>query len=70
MTLDIKGRCCGRKPIEYRKGLFTDLQVPHKFCPRCDRAYRIDNGEQIRNWAWEQIPGTKQFQKRRRDEDQ
>ena len=45
MTLDNERRCCGRKPIEYKR-------PKHKFCPRCDRAYDFDTGEQIPNWAW------------------
>jgi hypothetical protein len=43
--LDGKGRCCGRKPIPYRR------PRPHQFCPRCDRDYDED-GLQIENWAW------------------
>ncbi len=46
MTLDEKGRCCGRKPIEYKGG------NPHKFCTRCNRAFDSRNGEQVQNWAW------------------
>lgn len=44
-ALDERGRCCGRKPIEYRR-------EPHKFCPRCDRAFDSVTGEQIGNWAY------------------
>ncbi len=48
--LDDKGRCCGRKPIEYKNHDYgTD---GFKFCPRCDRAYDRETGEQIDNWAW------------------
>lgn len=49
MKLDDKGRCCGRKPLEYKRD-------GHKFCPRCDRAYDIATGEQITNWAWLKKP--------------
>lgn len=48
--LDDKGRCCGRKPIHY-KGRYAP-GGPHKYCSRCDRAFDIDTGEQINNWAW------------------
>ena len=48
MKLDDKGRCCGRKPLEY-KGRW---EPAHKFCPRCDRGYDSKTGEQIPNWAW------------------
>jgi hypothetical protein len=44
-VLDGKGRCCGRKPIQYKR------PTPHQFCPRCNRAYDED-GLQIENWAW------------------
>ncbi len=43
--LDNLGRCCGRKPIVYKR-------EPHLFCWRCDRAYNPETGEQIANWAW------------------
>lgn len=49
MRLDDKGRCCGRKPIVYKR----DGQ---KFCPRCDRAYDLEDGYQITNWAWRRSP--------------
>lgn len=37
-TLDAKGRCCGRKPLVYKR----DATL---FCHRCSRAYTLD-GEQ------------------------
>lgn len=43
--IDEKGRCCGRKPIPYKR-------TGHLFCPRCDRAYGIESKTQINNWAW------------------
>lgn len=49
MKLDEKGRCCGRKPIDY-KGSWRS--IPQKFCPRCCRAFSRETGEQIDNWAW------------------
>uniref|UniRef100_A0A6M3LEZ0 Uncharacterized protein n=1 Tax=viral metagenome TaxID=1070528 RepID=A0A6M3LEZ0_9ZZZZ len=45
--LDEKGRCCGRKPIVYKRD-------PYRYCPRCDRAYDLDEDRQIPNWAWKQ----------------
>jgi hypothetical protein len=53
MTLDDKGRCCGRKPLVYR-GRNTTSTGPHKYCPRCDRAYELEGNEQIPNWGWKQ----------------
>lgn len=44
--LDDHGRCCGRKPLEYRAG---DRRF---FCDRCDREYTPD-GMQRPNWAYE-----------------
>lgn len=46
--LDEKGRCCGRKPITYKR-------PRHLFCFRCDRAYDFDTGHQIENWAWKDL---------------
>lgn len=43
--LDDKGRCCGRKPIAYKR------PAPHQFCSRCCRDYDMA-GKQISNWAW------------------
>lgn len=47
--LDDKGRCCGRKPLVYRRPL-------HQFCPRCCADYNMA-GQQIPNWAWLETPG-------------
>lgn len=54
MSLDEKGRCCGRKPLVY-KSRWT-LDGPHRFCFRCDRAYDIEENVQKPNWAWRQLP--------------
>lgn len=46
--LDEKGRCCGRKPIVYKRdGL--------RFCDRCDRAFSFTTDVQIENFAWKLI---------------
>lgn len=44
------GQCpeCKRKPLVYKRD-------PHKFCPRCNRAFHPLTGEQVTNWAWERI---------------
>lgn len=43
--LDADGRCCGRKPLVYKRPYF------HYFCSRCDREFNA-NGNQVPNWAW------------------
>lgn len=50
-VLDAKGRCCGRKPLVYKRE-----GGPHKFCPRCNAAFGLDTGCQIGNWAYDQTP--------------
>lgn len=52
--LDDRGRCCGRKPIDY-KGRWH-REGPHRFCCRCCRSYNRDTGIQIDNWAWKLTP--------------
>jgi hypothetical protein len=48
--LNDRGQCCGKKPLVYkRQGM--------RFCIRCDAAYDLTTGEQIPNWAWQQIDG-------------
>ncbi len=44
-ALDDKGRCCGRKPLVYKR-------AAHYFCDRCDRAFSFTSGKQIQNWAY------------------
>ena len=46
--VDEKGRCCGRKPIPYRR-------PPTLFCPRCDACFDPRTGKQIQNWAYLKI---------------
>ena len=49
--LDDKGRCCGRKPIPYKR----DRTL---FCDRCDKHYSMDTAQQVQCWAWhETSPG-------------
>jgi hypothetical protein len=45
MVLDNKGRCCGRKPLTYRR-------EGHRFCDRCHRSYDFHGNWQKDNWAW------------------
>lgn len=45
MPMDNLGRCCGRKPIEYKR-------PPHLFCFRCCRSYDVETKLQQGNWAW------------------
>lgn len=44
-TLDENGRCCGRKPLVYKR-------EGHRFCDRCCRSYHRYQDFQIDNWAW------------------
>ena len=46
--LDDKGRCCGRKPIRYKRDNYW-------FCPRCNRTY-WPTGRQRENWAFKLDP--------------
>ena len=55
MTLDDKGRCCGRKPLVYKRDRPDGIAGEWRFCFRCDRAYSPD-GKQINNWAWRGTP--------------
>ena len=48
-SLDAAGRCCGRKPLIYKRPY-------HHFCDRCDAAYDED-GRQIENWMWKRLNG-------------
>ena len=44
-SLDSAGRCCGRKPMVYKR--------PHRlFCPRCDAEYNPATGRQQANWCY------------------
>ena len=45
--LDQKGRCCGQKPIRYKR-------PPHLFCCRCNVEFDPETGIQRPNWAWVQ----------------
>lgn len=47
--LDEKDRCCGRKPIVYKKQNIL-------FCHRCDKEFDKETKKQIPNWAWKQNP--------------
>lgn len=49
--LDAKGRCCGRKPLSYKR------EPAHLYCPRCDRAFDPTTGKQVENWAFSKCKG-------------
>lgn len=53
--LDEKGRCCGRKPMVY-KSTWSTADGPHRYCPRCSRAYHLTENVQLHNWAWKKLP--------------
>lgn len=50
-VLDDKGRCCGQKPMNYKRS-----PEAYRFCGVCYRAYD-SAGEQIVNWAWRKVDG-------------
>lgn len=52
--LDEHGRCCGRKPLVYKRDHGLNYPAGH-FCVRCDRAYDAATGVQIPNWAFVQV---------------
>ena len=51
--LDPLGRCCGRKPLSYKRGHPPHIHGAFLFCFRCDRAYDTESLCQIENWAWQ-----------------
>jgi nitrite reductase/ring-hydroxylating ferredoxin subunit len=52
--IDTHGRCCGRKPIHYKR-------PPRLFCPRCDAEFDVETGEQVANWAYRKTDGDFEF---------
>lgn len=42
-TLDEKGRCCGRKPLVYKR-------EGHRFCDRCSRHYHLTEPHMVDGW--------------------
>jgi len=46
--IDASGRCCGRKPLVYKK------PVHRLFCDRCCAEIDPSTGTQVENWAWVQ----------------
>lgn len=55
--IDANGRCCGRKPIHYKRGHTTTSGKPQYYCTRCDASYDPTTREQVDNWAWEKSAG-------------
>ena len=44
-VLDDQDRCCGRKPMVYKR--------PHRlYCPRCNAEIDPATRSQVPNWAW------------------
>lgn len=43
--LDEAGRCCGRKPLVYKR-------ARQLFCARCNASFNIETRRQQPNWAW------------------
>ncbi len=52
--IDEKGRCCGKKPLEYTGKRYSQEQ---KFCSRCCRSFDRQSGEQIENWSYLKVDG-------------
>lgn len=52
MRLADDGRCCGKKPLEYKGGSWRSPSRPQYFCSRCNRAYDYETKEQFANFAW------------------
>jgi hypothetical protein len=49
--LDDRGRCCGRKPLVYKR-------PKHQFfCARCDAHFDPSTGIQIEGWAYPKVDG-------------
>jgi hypothetical protein len=48
--LDELGRCCGRKPLVYKRDRF-------RVCMRCNAAFDLEQNFQIKNWAWKPVEG-------------
>jgi hypothetical protein len=46
-TLDSKGRCCGRKPVAYKRAMDGITPDPHLFCTRCRASFNTETGAQI-----------------------
>jgi len=48
-VIDEKGRCCGRKPLVYKR------PIHYLYCCRCNSEYHFGSHEQIANWAWQKV---------------
>lgn len=55
-SLPSDGRCCGRKPLFYKRDYRTNAPRPHHFCTRCDAEYD-EGGTQTPNWQWAEMDG-------------
>lgn len=55
LSLDTKGRCCGRKPIFYKGGSWrSPVDAPLYHCCECSAEFWPD-GHQRANFAWEEV---------------
>lgn len=52
-ALDDKGRCCGRKPVVYKR-------EGRRFCTRCEKSFNLATGQQVANWAY-RVDGDEAF---------
>lgn len=67
--LDEKGRCCGRKPILYKRPQDTYVNfAPYLYCPRCDAAFDPNIKCQVDNWAWIIVNNRENARRRRADD--
>jgi hypothetical protein len=49
VKLDDEGRCCGRKPLVYKR-------PKQRYCRQCNRAYDFEENRQISNWRYRELP--------------
>ena len=54
--LDERGRCCGVKPLHYKRDFVTQNPDPRFFCMRCGAEYEM-NGMQRMNRSFIDIEG-------------
>lgn len=50
--LDSKDRCCGRKPVAYKRGIDGITRDPHLYCTRCRASFNIKTGTQIARFPY------------------
>jgi len=58
LSLDDKDRCCGKKPLVYKR-------YPHFYCTRCDRAFDLETKiitEEVRSGMMDPVRTTAIFE--------